>query len=383
MPYYGYAGWSADIIKDYESIEHPDDTLRECLARAYSAFAAELLGENTGYANRKVKMKFTDQKEILNKNQLETYRYYEHKAIAQYYSLWNHNPDYITYVSDIYNKYSCENMSIYLALLIHNGHEEAMKELKPGLFDSFFLDVYRKYLACCDSNGILITNGDMDTYACLYLQEIEKFRRDVLVINYQLLFSGIYVSHLYRQYPDRQPLTTTLPEQSYVNQLWPYIYVNKEDQTIVNLDSALRYIESKDTLTKIQSTDRLVDCIPTAHLRFYTNKSDIPAAYFKYKNLKIAEESCLIINLSDQYFYQNDLIFLDLLNTVHFKRPIYFTTPTTSDMSKSITDYFQIEGPIYKLMPFTTAVPPKDDFAFDVDIQYQKLIIDSPPFGSF
>jgi len=380
MPYYGYAGWSADMIKDYGSHTHPDDTLMECLARAYSVYASELLGENTGYANRKVKMKFMDQKMILNENQLETYRYYEHKAIAYYYSLYKHNPDYITYVGDIYNKYSCENMSIYLALLIHNGHEEAMKELKPGLFDSFFLDMYRKHLACCDSNGILITNGDMDTYACLYLQEIEKFRRDVLVINYQLLFSGIYVSHLYIQYPDRQPLTTTLPEQGYVNLLWPYIYVNKENQTILNLDSALRCIESKDTLTKIQSTDRLVDCIPAAHLQLFTDKSDIPTAYFKYKNLKITEESSLIFNLPDQYIYHNDLIFLDMLNTVHFKRPIYFTSPTTTDMSKLITDYFQIEGPNYKLMPFKTTVPPKDDFAFDVDIQYQKLVVDSPRF---
>ncbi len=42
-------------------------------------------------------------------------------------------------------------------------------------------------LSSCDSNAILITYGDNDTYPLWYLQEIEGYRTDVRIINYNLL----------------------------------------------------------------------------------------------------------------------------------------------------------------------------------------------------
>ncbi|MBK7028969.1 MAG: hypothetical protein IPH45_07075 [Bacteroidales bacterium] len=56
-PYYGYAGWNIDLINDFSSFDSPDDTLLESLARAYSTYASELIGDNVGFANRKVKLR--------------------------------------------------------------------------------------------------------------------------------------------------------------------------------------------------------------------------------------------------------------------------------------------------------------------------------------
>jgi hypothetical protein len=378
-PYYGYAGWNIDLINDFSSCNSPDDTLLESLARAYSTYASELIGDNVGFANRKVKLRPAPGLTSLSRDQLAIYRNYVQKAKELYYALWERNPDYITLVGDIYNKYSTEFMAAYMALLMHHSYEEARKELKEGLFDSFTLDMYRKHLACCDSNAILFTSGDMDTYTTLYLQEMENFRRDVLVVNFGMLFIGKYVSTLYKSYAGRNALETTLPADIYLNELKPIVYVNNEPvQT--DLKNALEVLISEEIRHKMVLENDTLDCIPSKHIELITTRESIPTSYFNYDNLEIADTSKLSFELSASFLYQNDVIMLDIMNTCHFNRPIYFTTYTYNSIFDSLAEYMQMEGPNYKLMPFRPDGSNQSILQFDPDVQFQKLVHDSPPY---
>jgi hypothetical protein len=87
-------------------------------------------------------------------------------------------------------------MTAFLDLRTLQNEEEAQKEITGPLYNDFFLDMARNYLSSCDSNAILFTNGDNDTYPLLYLQAAEGYRQDVMVINRSLLNVNNYINRL-------------------------------------------------------------------------------------------------------------------------------------------------------------------------------------------
>ena len=60
-------------------------------------------------------------------------------------------------------------------------------------------DTARNMLESCDQNALLFTLGDNDTFPLWYMQEVEKCRTDVQVINISLLGSESYACSIARQ----------------------------------------------------------------------------------------------------------------------------------------------------------------------------------------
>ncbi len=84
---------------------------------------------------------------------------------------------------------------------MHRGNSQmvnraSQRMARSGFFTPALLAYNRWMLRHLPRNAVLITNGDMDTYPAVALQEVENFRSDVVVVNRSLLNTAWYARYL-------------------------------------------------------------------------------------------------------------------------------------------------------------------------------------------
>ena len=90
-------------------------------------------------------------------------------------------------------------------------------------------DIARNMLESCDKNALLFTLGDNDTFPLWYMQEVEKYRTDVQVINISLLGSESYARSIANQLAQHDSSAFVINDSQYYNS-GPY----RRMMTIIN-----------------------------------------------------------------------------------------------------------------------------------------------------
>ena len=148
----------------------------------------------------------------------------------------------------------------------------------------------RNLMNSMDPGGIVITNGDNDTFPLWYIQEVEGLRPDCRVVNLSLLNTQWYIRHL-RDHEPKVPITLT-------------------DEQIDNL--------------RPMRLDR-----------------DWPV---KFGASQLVLPKGMVIQIQD-------IMVLHILQANGWKKPVYFATSVPESNRTGLTPYLTMEGAVFRVNP--------------------------------
>lgn len=215
-------------------------------------------------------------------------------------------------------------------------------------------DIAKAYLDSCDENAILFTHGDNDTFPLWYVQEVEKYRTDVRVVNLSLLGTDWHVNQSKRKAYESEPVPFTAEEYQYRQGTRDVVYFyDDRKQSVPGYVPAIQVYEDimdPSSLKKIENVQK-------SQYTFHQRKVSIPVNKKNAIESGIADTSMVKLPLEDKLEWgikgtmiKSDLMVLDLLAHYDWTRPIYFAGNAAAH--SNLQKYFQMEGLTYKLTPF-------------------------------
>ncbi|MDN5349161.1 MAG: hypothetical protein PWQ54_557 [Bacteroidales bacterium] len=213
-------------------------------------------------------------------------------------------------------------------------------------------DFAMSYMAQCEPNSILFTNGDNDTFPLWYVQEVEGFRTDMRVVNYMLSSGDWYVHQLGKKVYESDRLPLTLKSDQYNKGINEYIPVVERIKGPVELKEVIDFIanESDQTKLPLQSGER-INYVPTKKIRLKIDKEAVIRSGTVPESMhdQIVDE--IVWDIRQSALFKNDLMLLDLIATNNWERPIYFANPNSVSKVLDVDEYCHMEGVVYRFMP--------------------------------
>lgn len=209
-------------------------------------------------------------------------------------------------------------------------------------------------LSSCDSNAILITNGDNDTYPLWYLQEVEGYRTDVRIININLLGTDWMNDQIRYKENDAAAIPVIWKPQDYRGGRLNYIPIvanpSLDQNQYYPLDQVIKFFsDPKNQISNGQGGQ--TSYIPTKNFSLKINQQAVLKS-----GLVAIKDSANIPSVIDFKLNKNTATRGDmaLMNIVAgqaqtgWTRPIYITGGTDFI---GLEKYLQQEGYLQKFVP--------------------------------
>lgn len=328
--YYGYPGWDWDVIQTLSADPPTTDTLLESLARAYSNYASGFITEQYGdlFINNDTDRVEIKPSEPISRSRINKFMEYDLRAIATYKKLQETHPGYTTRVGNISIKLANEYIFMYSELMMAGDREKAVAYARKSEYPDSLLAVGRAYLTGLPINSILVTGGDNDTYPLWYLQEIEQYRPDVIVLNYSMLGFRKYLQFIDGYY--QHSLFSVKDSVYFENNFDYFLFRNAGNPDMeIHVGTFLQDIKDQHNpydSSKIFYKDGTIRT-------FYAKK-----IYFQQDGT--AKKAFLDLG---NFVYMNDYILLDMIYS-HPNRPIY-----TSFYLDFIAGFLRLEDKVYAI----------------------------------
>lgn len=221
-------------------------------------------------------------------------------------------------------------------------------------------DFAYNYLNSCETDAVLFTNGDNDTFPLWFLQEVEGVRTDVRIVNLSLLNTDWYIDQMKRAAYNGKSVEFDMRQDQYRAGSREQIIMDRENPNYYTLEQHFDWILKDDGSNQMD----LGGGAKLYYLR--SNKFIIPVDSAKvaasgivppgYED-KILNE--IRFEIKRPYIMKSDLMILNLLKNFNWERPVYFAVTIGSDFM-GLEEYFQLEGLAYRFVPYKTAAQKPD-----------------------
>ena len=319
--YFGYEGAAFDMVNDFKNNTELSDFDLDGLARSYEYIGLGFLWENL--ANDKqsdslyqpLKRTELPSKQKINKA-VENFN-----LSNQYFeALNNQNPNYATMIGNSNLKLFHSYIRSYMTLDYYMDKSLKYTYLNKINLDQRYINQAKNYLNSCDSNAILFSYGDNDTYQLWYVQEKYGYRKDVAVINLSLLGLPAYCNML----KNKNIVKFKIPESFLSKKISDLSYFEpSENQSIRKSKITLR--QTIDDIINLKNT---INFGEDNYPAFSSNSVLISTPYAKNKSIPITLK---------KYLYLNDLVMLDIIDCNIKQKPIYFTSNYDNFFDKYMT----------------------------------------------
>jgi hypothetical protein len=236
----------------------------------------------------------------------------------------------------------------------------------------------KSYLGSCDKNAILFTIGDNDTFPLWYVQEIEKFRTDVKIVNTSLFMTDWYIDQMKMKSYESDPLPISFTHNEYVGDKLDHVVHIPKIETRWDIKDLISFIKHPKSTVQMQN-GQTIHFYPTNKIRIPVDKNIIiknKVVNPKYNDSIVA---AIDIDIKGNAIYKNRLMMLDIVANNNWKRPIYFSGGAFDNEEYIwMKEYLQLEGMVYKLVPVKTPIK-KDASQMDMgqidsDLMYNKVM---------
>ncbi len=227
----------------------------------------------------------------------------------------------------------------------------------------FSVDAASNALNSCDPNGILFTGGDNDTFPLWYAQEAEGCRTDLRVLVMSYCNTDWYIDQTTRKAYQSEPFQYTLGTGEY-RQGGPNDYLPFVNAKISSIDAKEYLNLIAKNYAPLRNGDH--NFIPSKVLTLPVDKESVLATGIIPKLLEGFVVDHMELNLKGNVLQKRDLVFLDLLVTTNWERPIYLNHTSMSELNLDLAPYAVQEGNVYRILPVKN---PRNDRAYLVDTE--------------
>ena len=191
-------------------------------------------------------------------------------------------------------------------------------------------DYARDILGSVEPYGIIFTNGDNDTFPLWFLQEVEGYRRDVMVVNLSLLNTPWYIKQL-KNWDAKE----RIGEKGLIDAGFTDV---REEQKLIDPTDFKPVVSFSD-----EQIDGLQPIMQVGQQPIYLqpNRFDREVV-FKAGDIEVKYPAGKIM-------FVKDLMVLHMIQANKWQRPIYFAVTVSPDNKVELDPYLLMQGLVLKI----------------------------------